>query len=744
MLNSLQGNFAYPGTGMSTSAYARSVQHAATLSVPRRRSVVATGLGIEGWAPFAVAAAVAGVLSIAFLAWTAEHFISDQATIAVDDLGEAAAALVAAASCAFAAYRNGGRVRLAWGFFALSALSWGIGELLWSWYEVFLGQDVPFPGAADAGYLLAVPLAVIGVLAFTSSPSRLASRSETVLAGSIVALSLLFVAWLLFLGSFYKTSDQPLAAQVIGLAYPIGDIVTATVLVIALRRARRADLGRMLILLGGLACTALADSAFAYMTANDTYGELGSVFDTGWFTGYLLIALAPLWPAKSTDVEVVEGPIGLWQLTLPWAAVLAAAVTVIWKAMNGQSLDLFSSVLAGGIGVLFVANQVLTHRDSVDLLEKSHRTEAQLARRNSLLDQIISHAPLGIARVGTDMNVIDVNPRMAALLRTTPEKMVGTAVASYLHPDEFERVFAIFQPLWRGAVDTVESDSHAVRADNSEVWLHWSATGVRTAHGRIEYFVAMYEDNDAEHAANEAAAEHLAGLERLNRLKSEFVSLVSHEFRTALVGISGFSEMIRDEEVSIDEAKGYATDINKEAERLNRMINDMLDLDRIEAGRLVLHPQPVEINSLLQDAVNRARASSERHFVAGNFDPQNPTVQCDPDRIAQVVANLVSNAVKYSPEGGDINVTSSTRDGVVEISVRDHGMGIAPEFVQRLFSRYERYEKAGNKILGTGLGLAIARQIIEMHGGKIWVESELGKGADFRFTLPVGAPSLKS
>ena len=174
------------------------------------------------------------------------------------------------------------------------------------------------------------------------------------------------------------------------------------------------------------------------------------------------------------------------------------------------------------------------------------------------------------------------------------------------------------------------------------------------------------------------------------------------------------------------------------------MINDMLDLDRIEAGRMVLRPQAVDINALLQDAVNRARASSERHFIAANFDAQNPTVQCDPDRIAQVVANLVSNAVKYSPDGGDITVSSSAHDGVLEISVRDHGMGIAPEFVQRLFSRYERYEKAGNKILGTGLGLAIARQIIEMHGGKIWVESELGKGADFRFTLPAGSSSLKS
>jgi len=559
-----------------------------------------------------------------------------------------------------------------------------------------------------------------------------------VLAGSIVALSLLFVAWAAGLSNVYATSTQSLATQVIALAYPVGDIIIATTLVVALRRARRADVGRMLLLIGGLACNALADSAFAYMTANGTYGVLGSALDTGWVVGYLLIALAPLWPARPTGTEAPEGPIELWQLGLPWVAVLAAAVTVIRMGALGQTLDPFASALAGGIGVLLVANQVLTHRDSLDLLDQSRRMEAQLARRNNLLDQIVSHAPLGIARVGTDMKIIDVNPRMAALLRIEPQKMVGTAVADYLRQDEFERVFEVFQPLWRGAVDTVESDSRAIRADHSEVWLHWSATGVRNASGRIDYFIAMYEDNDAEHAANEAAAAHLAGLERLNRLKSEFVSLVSHEFRTALVGISGFSEMIRDEDVSLDEAKVYAGDINKDAERLNRMINDMLDLDRIEAGRLTLHHQTVDMNNLVEDAVDRARASSARHTFTCNLAVEKPVVQADPDRIAQVLSNLLSNAIKYSPDGGDIAVTSLARDGVVEVSVHDHGVGIAPEFVDRLFSRYERYEKSASKIIGTGLGLAISRQIVEMHGGKIWVESKQGDGSDFRFTIPVG------
>jgi two-component system, sensor histidine kinase and response regulator len=722
---------------LSAPAYPRFVQQSAVLVLPARRPVAVTGLGIEGWRPFLIAAGAAALVSAVFAGWTAGDWVSDQATIYVDDIGEAVAAFIAVASCGFAAYRNHGRTRTAWALLAASAMSWGLGEVVWCVYQVGLGVDVPFPSFADAGFLAAVPLAVLGVFAFTSAPTRLATRSETVLAGSIVALSLLFVAWANGLGNVYATSPATLDAQLIGLAYPIGDIITATVLVVALRRARRGEIGRMALLLGGLAFNALADSAFAYMTANGTYGALGSVLDAGWVVGYLLIALAPLWPAGPDVKHEEEGPIELWQLALPWVAVLAAAVTAVRLASLGRQLDSFETVLAGSIGILLVANQVLTHRDALDLLDKSERDETQLAHRNHLLDELVSHAPLGIARVGVDMNVIDVNPRLAALLRTDPEKMAGTPVAKYLRPDEFARVYAVFQPLWRGAVDSIESDSRAIRADNTEVWLHWSATAVRSARERIEYFIAMYEDTDAEHAANEAAAQHLAGLERLNRLKSEFVSLVSHEFRTALVGISGFSEMIRDEDVSLDEAKGYAADINKDADRLNRLINDMLDLDRIEAGRLSLHVQTVDLNSLLDDAADRARAASAQHQIVCNFDRLRPEVQADPDRLAQVVANLLSNAIKYSPEGGEIALTSRVEHDYVDVSVRDHGIGIAPEFLQRLFSRYERYENSGSRIMGTGLGLAITRQIIEMHGGKVWVDSEQGRGSDFHFSLPL-------
>ena len=339
------------------------------------------------------------------------------------------------------------------------------------------------------------------------------------------------------------------------------------------------------------------------------------------------------------------------------------------------------------------------------------------------------------------MKIIDANPRLGSLLQTKTSEIIGQPVGKFLPADEVERVIQAFHPLWTGAADTVESDSHAVRADGSNVWLHWSATSIKKQGDAPDFFLAMFEDATAQHTAQEAAMANLAGLERLSQLKSEFVSLVSHEFRTALVGIQGFSEMIRDQDLAPGEAKAFAGDINNDALRLNRMITEMLDLDRIEAGRMTLNICPVDLNSILTDAAERARAVSPKHTIEANLDPALPAVRGDSDRLFQVVANLLSNAVKYSPSGGEIRLTSVAKDGMVEVSVIDHGLGIPADFVKRLFSRYERFEdKTKAKIIGTGLGLAITRQIVDMHGGKIWVDSTVGVGSEFHFTVPVATP----
>jgi signal transduction histidine kinase len=239
-------------------------------------------------------------------------------------------------------------------------------------------------------------------------------------------------------------------------------------------------------------------------------------------------------------------------------------------------------------------------------------------------------------------------------------------------------------------------------------------------------------------AAQEAANEEL---ERLNRTKSEFVSIVSHEFRTALTGIQGFSEMMRDEDFTPDEMKEYAGDINNDAQRLNRMITEMLDLDRMESGRVELNVGEVDLNQLIAEVAERARPSAPTHPICLELDEALPPLVADRDKLTQVLTNLVSNAVKYSPEGGEILLSSSREDPVAHVRVQDHGMGIPPEALEKVFERFSRVESGTSRyIQGTGLGLPIVQQIVQMHGGRAWVESTLGEGSTFQFTVPLAGP----
>ena len=355
------------------------------------------------WGRFGLLAALASIATAVFIIWLLFGIGGSRLTIAVDDLGEGVAAAVAAISCALAAWRSLGRARLAWTLIAVSAASWAVGEIIWSVYEVGMGLTVPYPSAADVAYLLAIPAAIAGVLAFNYAPSRFTTRGEAVLAGSIVALSLLFVGWASGLGNVYASSSASISGLAVALAYPVGDIIVITVLVTVVRRAPRSQIGMMLLLIGGLAANALADSTYAYLTANGTYDLSVSVLDAGWFVGYLLIALAPWWPSPSVEKREAEGPIELWQMALPWVAVLVAALIAIRLAATDQGLDRFLSVLAGAIGLLLVCSQILSHRDALDLLRGSSAAQGDLRDRTELLNEVLGKLRGEVANSATTL-----------------------------------------------------------------------------------------------------------------------------------------------------------------------------------------------------------------------------------------------------------------------------------------------------------------------------------------------------
>ncbi len=168
----------------------------------------------------------------------------------------------------------------------------------------------------------------------------------------------------------------------------------------------------------------------------------------------------------------------------------------------------------------------------------------------------------------------------------------------------------------------------------------------------------------------------------------------------------------------------------------------MLDLDRMESGRMIFRMADVDINEVLSDAIARAATSSNVEFKP-DLDPRLPIVTGDRDRLVQVVSNLVNNAVKYSPEGGTVTISSRSEGGYALITVADTGLGIPPDEIGHVFERFRRVRSgAAQSIAGTGLGLTIVRQIVEMHGGKIWVESAVGHGSAFHFTVPLAVETL--
>jgi signal transduction histidine kinase len=274
------------------------------------------------------------------------------------------------------------------------------------------------------------------------------------------------------------------------------------------------------------------------------------------------------------------------------------------------------------------------------------------------------------------------------------------------------------------------------------------ALGIRSYDPAVTYsaddaqMLALFADQAAAALTTVEAfsrqAQAVEQLERLNRAKSEFVSIVSHEFRTPLTGIQGFSEMMRDEQLSMEEMREYAGDINKDVQRLNRMINEMLDLDRMESGRMTIHTERIDFNSVVDDAADRVRPNAPNHTLTLDLQRDLPQIQADRDRMTQVASNLLNNAVKYSPTGGRITLTTRAEGGHLLFDVRDEGLGIPKDALETIFERYSRVDSQATKdIPGTGLGLPIVRQIVLLHGGRVWAESELGRGSVFHVALPL-------
>jgi two-component system, OmpR family, phosphate regulon sensor histidine kinase PhoR len=248
-------------------------------------------------------------------------------------------------------------------------------------------------------------------------------------------------------------------------------------------------------------------------------------------------------------------------------------------------------------------------------------------------------------------------------------------------------------------------------------------------------------------AANQAGAilvlHEISDLRRLERVRQDFVANVSHEFRTPLTAIQGFAETLLSGALDDPANRGRFVEIIRDhAARLGRLTEDLLKLSRIEAGQLKLDIRPVSVEQLAASCVETAelKAARKKLSVQVHLPAGLPAVRGDANSLQEVLQNLLDNAVQYTPAGGHIEVVASCTDGQVVITVADDGIGIPQAEQSRIFERFYRVDAARSREAGgTGLGLSIARHIVEAHGGRLWVESAVGEGSRFHFSVPVGS-----
>jgi PAS domain S-box-containing protein len=367
---------------------------------------------------------------------------------------------------------------------------------------------------------------------------------------------------------------------------------------------------------------------------------------------------------------------------------------------------------------------LITHSLEESLAEQ-RRTEAET---RAVVDGVVE----GLLLVSPEQRVMSVNRRFEELFATASSEVRGRELTEL--QSIVEQVFADPDQLVERVTTAGGDESARFTEIVAQRWpeerqLELFSTPVRSDGrflGRLYGFRDVTQERE------------------LDRMKTEFVSQVSHELRTPLTAIKGFTDLILDGDAGEvnEEQTEYLQTVKSNADRLVALINDLLDVSRIESGRITLRIEPLDVRSILASvlATMRPLLEGKSQTITLEVGDELPRAAGDHDRIVQVATNLVSNAHKYTPAGGQIRVAASVEDALIAISVSDNGMGIAPEDVARLFTRFFRVDSSlTREIGGTGLGLSIVKSIVELHGGTITVSSEPGVGSTFTFTLPVAS-----
>ena len=379
------------------------------------------------------------------------------------------------------------------------------------------------------------------------------------------------------------------------------------------------------------------------------------------------------------------------------------------------------------ISVLNMALRARRHQYEMrDLLAARAVTEAALRESEERFRAIWESAADAIALSDRDGLVLAANPAYYELYGYSPAEVIGQSFALIFPVEERARALQAYQAAFEATEIAPRLESVARRADGREIVVESRYDFVVTA-GRRVAMVSMVRDITERRA--------------LERTQQEFLTMVGHELRNPLAGIRGFAQLMERRQAYSAQAVGT---IIAKVDALNRLVGELIEASQIGSGRLALRRVECDLVAEARDSLEQARTQTDEHLLRLEA-PSGPLWGWwDRDRVAQIFANLLLNAIKYSPDGGDILVRIEDQGEQARVSIRDQGIGIATEALPRLFDRFYRIEGASGAAPGLGLGLHVTRALVEAHGGRIQATSSVGQGSTLSFTLPYRTDELLS
>jgi signal transduction histidine kinase len=392
------------------------------------------------------------------------------------------------------------------------------------------------------------------------------------------------------------------------------------------------------------------------------------------------------------------------------------------------ALQRLESRAAGGTHAILGVDQAIPREQVKELLAIKRHKEA-----------ILRAIGEGVIEVDGRQRVLSVNPAGLEILSRSEIDLIGAPVTEILGAEH--------RPILEPAVAALRVSpgrtGDSVRLRYRDRVLRIAFAWILPEDPGSGFFMIVQDITDLAGKVEELSALN-ARLQAMERTRSEFLAMVSHDLHTPLTAIKGAMEVLLHEGVGMELSRELLGIAQKNTDRLFRMVSDILDLARIEAGRFEIRREPFDVAMGVRGAMDRLRRLAQDRGITLRLQAADrlPLVSADGVRMDQIFTNLLANALKFTAQGGQITVSVHERPNDILVQIRDSGMGIPPEHLDRIFDRFYRVPlPAGERVEGSGLGLSICKAIVEEHGGQIWVESTVGTGSTFSFTVPKGPPS---